>query len=339
MAPLTRYSGLGEKPAPGVVRLAFGPDQIRYVLAGFFSYFFVVLLIFTPIIAASYYALQYIGEAMSQTMARFPDEESLHTIEFITLKETLAQGSAAWIVDLAAPLALIPPLAFVLWLLAFLHFHPRNRPFAPARRRPIARALAALIAVVAIVSFGFFFIREQIVNFIQSAAVIGGGAAPDVFSAPENAVLLFGVIVYLLLSYFNLRLFAYPGIAVCRKSMGLGQTLKVSRGWDLIRLQIVLIVIGAILFAVQTVVINFAFLQQILPAMINQLFLLAIVSTRLVNSGVTADWVQPVFVWSWNIAKILVNLFWAFYAYGVTASLYGRLYQESERTSALDGRM
>ena len=54
-------------------------------------------------------------------------------------------------------------------------------------------------------------------------------------------------------------------------------------------------------------------------------------STRLVNSGVTAEWVEPVKVWSWNLIKILTNLLWLFFYNGVTAGLYGRLYRESER--------
>ena len=55
-----------------------------------------------------------------------------------------------------------------------------------------------------------------------------------------------------------------------------------------------------------------------------------LVSTKLVNSGVGADWVLPLFIWIWNGIKILANVFWAFFSYGVIAGLYGRLYRDSE---------
>ena len=58
--------------------------------------------------------------------------------------------------------------------------------------------------------------------------------------------------------------------------------------------------------------------------------------TRLISSGVTGEWVQPFFVWLWNGFKILANIFWTFFFYGVLAGLYGRLYRESERDDSDD---
>ena len=100
MAPLIRYAGLGEKPRPGAVRLAFGPDQLRYIFAGIFSFLFVAVLVFAPIAAASFYVLKYILAALSQTTATFPDPNSLHTIEVTTVGQDLV--SRGRIVDLSS---------------------------------------------------------------------------------------------------------------------------------------------------------------------------------------------------------------------------------------------
>lgn len=338
MAPLVRLSGLGEKPAPGVVRLAFGPDQIRYIVSGVFSFLFVAGLILAPVIIGSIYALNYVAEAMAQTMASFPDPESLHTIKLVTVGETLATSSAKWLFHLGIPLAVVAPFAFILWIVAFFHFHPRNRPYAPEGGGPIARAFVALIAVIVLAGGTFLLVREQINKWAMSAAAYGSELIPDLSSAPQNTILFFCVVLYLLALYFNLRLYAYPGVAVCRKSLGLGNTLRVTRGWDLIRLQVVLVFIGLILYILQAFVINFLFIGKILPAVFEGLYRLTIVSTRLVNSGETAEWVRPVFVWTWNGIKILFNVFWIFFSYGVAAGLYGRLYRESERDEKIARR-
>ena len=160
MAPLTRYAGLGEKPADGLVRLAFGPDQIRYIAAGIFSFLFVAMLVIAPMIAASFYALKYIVAAMSETMVSFPDPESLHTIELVTVGETLVSNGAAWIVNLAIPATVVAPFAFILWLIAFLHFHPRNRLVGPSPAEPFSRAIFTLAGVAALSGAAFFFVAQ-----------------------------------------------------------------------------------------------------------------------------------------------------------------------------------
>ena len=92
MAPLIRYAGLGEKPRPGVLRLAFGPDQIRYIISGIFSFLIIAVLILAPIMSATFYVAKYIIAALSQTMASFPDPNSLHTIELTTAGEKNRSG-------------------------------------------------------------------------------------------------------------------------------------------------------------------------------------------------------------------------------------------------------
>ena len=38
MAPLVRLAGLGEEPGPGLIKIAFGPDQMRYILSSILSF-------------------------------------------------------------------------------------------------------------------------------------------------------------------------------------------------------------------------------------------------------------------------------------------------------------
>ncbi len=334
MAPLIRYSGLGEKPAPGVVRLAFGPDQIRYIASGIFSFLLVAVLILGPIAAASFYVLKYIVAAMSQTMASFPDPNSLHTIELTTAGESLAARGLTWVYDLAVPMAAVAPFAIALWLIFFFHFHPRNRPAAPEQGNAILRAMVTFGATAVLLAGGYWLLRQEVVTLIQSASAFGGDAVENLTRAPDNAVLLIGVVAYLFASYANLRLYPYPGVAVCRKSMLPGGTLKVSRGWNIIRLQFILLFVGAFLIIVQYLINNQAmgWMLQALSA----LYQAVSTYTRLIGSGVTADWVQPMFVWIWNGVKILVNIFWTFFSYGVVAGLYGRLYRESEQDETID---
>lgn len=326
MAPLIRYAGLGERPGPGVVKLAFGPDQIRYILSGLFSFLFVAVLIFSPIATATFYVLKYIGEALSQTMVSFPDPDSLHTIELKTAAETIAERGVAWVYYLALPLAAAAPFALAMWALLYLHFHPRNRPSAPAVGNPFFRAVVTLFITVAVLGGALYLLGE---GAAQTFGMQGLFSEGDLSAGPVAAVLLLSVIAYLLVGYFNLRLYPYPGVAVCRKSMGLAETLKVSRGWNLIRLQIILILVGAFLITVQHVVNTYAltWVSQTLSV----LYQATATSSRLLNSGVTAEWVQPLFVWIWNGVKIMINILWTFFSYGVAAGLYGRLYRESER--------
>ena len=330
MAPLVRLSGLGEKPAPGLIRMAFGPDQLRFIAAGLLSFLFVALLIVAPILLTSNYALNYIADALSQTMASFPDPDSLHTIELVTVGESLAE-SAEWIVNLALPLGVIAPFALLIWFIAFAHFHPRNRPYAPDEGKPIARALVALIGVIIISGGAYFFAREGIVNLLTVARGVGGALLPDVSQAPQGAVLFMGVAAYLLMLYFNLRLYPYPGVAVCRKSMGFGTTLRVSRGWNIVRLQVILLAISIAFFVVQILIINIGALKIFVPWVTGLLEEAVAVTTRLLNSGVTSDWVRPLFVWIRNGVNLFLQIIWLFFYFGVVASLYGILYRESER--------
>lgn len=336
MAPLIRLSGLGERPGPGVARLAFGPDQIRYIVSGVFSFLFVAILIVTPMVIASLHALTYVIDAMSQTMASFPDPESLHTIELVTVGDTLANSSAKWLFNLGIPLAVVAPFAFILWMVAFSHFHPKNRPYAPEGGGPIARAVVTLLGIVVVAGGAFVLARQQIVNWTKSASAFGAEVVPNLASAPQNAILFLGVAVYLLAVYFNLRLYPYPGIVVCRKSLGLGNTLRVSRGWNLIRLAAIIALVWIFRTVIEVFVINIGAQAIVVPWVVNLLYHAVAVTSRLLNSGVEAEWVLPLFVWINNGVKILIQMFWIFFYYGVLAGLYGRLYRDSEREESVD---
>jgi hypothetical protein len=347
MAPLIRYAGLGEKPARGVVRAPFGPDQIRFIVSGMFGFLFVAVLVFGPVAAASYYTLKYIVAALSATMAVFPDPNSLHTIEIKTAADTIAAQGRAWLYDRAIPIAGAAPVAFAFWLLLFFHFSPKNRPNAPKPGKIILRALTTFLVAAGLLLGAYFYFADFVLNDFRSntgflgilsslaglAKIEVGGIAESVdflMKAPEGRLVIFGVASFFVVNYISLRLFPYPGVAVCRKSLALGKTLAVSRGWNLLRLGVIVTIVSVFILVVQVFLLNALFLQYLLPQVLTLLYNATAVSTKLVNSGVAADWVQPTFIWIWNIIRIAVNVVWSFFSFGVAAGLYGRLYRESE---------
>ncbi len=366
MAPLIRYAGLGEKPARGFIRAPFGADQLRFVVSSIFGFLFVAVLVFGPVAAASFYALKYIVAAMSQTMAVFPDPASLHTIEIKTAADIAAANGGAWLFDRAIPMAAAAPLAILFWAILFFHFHPDNRPASAIKGNPLLRALVtfvvtALLLFATLISFAFvlnLFITQidlkfsfpdvvlevfrNYATFLGMLSAIGAqftqldltgvlGALEFLLKTPAGKMLFFGATAFYILNYFSLRLFAYPGVAVCHRSMAFGNLLAVTRGWNIVRLWVILTLLGLLLLFIQVYVLNSLLLQRVLPGVLNLLYVATAVSTKLVNSGSVADWVLPTFVWVWNITKIAINVLWSFFSFGVTAGLYGRLYRESER--------
>ena len=333
MAPLIRYAGLGERPAPGVIKLAFGADQIRYILASILSYLIVALLIIAPMSAATFFILKYILAAMSETMAAsFPNADSLHTIELLSASDVFKAKGVGWIFSSAVPLISVIPFALVLWGLLFMHFHPSNRNTTKEATNPFLRGLATLLFAGVLAAGGYWLFKGQIAAYFLAAASLSSDNEPvkAIFAnTPVNARLWLGTFILLLTGYLNLRLFAYPGVAVARKSLGFGNLLRVSRGWNIVRLQIILFVVGLFLVAVQFVV-NWLLTDRIWEVIV-WLYQATATSTRLVNSGVTDDWVAPLFIWTWNLLKIAVTILLTFFSFGVAAGLYGRLYRDSER--------
>ena len=328
MAPLIRYAGLGERPGPGLFRLPFGADQVRFIIAGLASALLIFAIAILPAAAAGFYVMKYIVEAMSQTMASFPDPDSLHTIELVTAGKAIADSGAAWVYDFAIPLAAAAPFAVIVWILAILHFHPKNRPNAGEGGNIFLRTLVVLIIAAGLVGSVYLFLRGAAMQSMTQTANTGN--LESFTGAPVNALLIFAALSFILVAYFNLRLFPWPGVAVCRRSLALGQTLQVTRGWNLIRLPLIVAVIAGFLLTA-VIVINVIILPMA-ASTLNVLFQATETSTRLVNSGVKGDWVLPLFIWIWNFFKIAVNFLWTFFSYGVIAALYGRLYRESEQS-------
>ncbi len=207
--------------------------------------------------------------------------------------------------------------------------------------------MTLLVAVAVLAAAYFFFagvmvaqFQSQTIFFGMAAGVAGlfpvdvsefGKALNLLMTSPAGRIVFFGAVSFFLVNYFSLRLFAYPGVSVCHRSMGLGGTLSVTRGWNILRLWVIVTLLGLFLFIMQVFILNALLLQSLLPGVLNLLYKATEVSTKLVNSGEAADWVLPTFVWVWNITKIAINVLWSFFSFGVTAGLYGRLYRESER--------
>ncbi len=336
MAPLIRYSGLGERPTPGIIRLPFGADQIRYVLSGFVSNIFAALVLMVPMASATYFVLKYMFDAMSRTLASFPDPNSLHTIEFITVGQQLASNGPTWQIDLGLPLLAAAPFALLVWLINFFHFHPRNQVPAKESGNPILRLMTTFVTSTLAIALLYLPMKEFLTVLIGSVASANQQLGQVVSSTPINAFYLIGAILTLLVVYLNLRLSPYQGITVCRKSMGPGNLLRVTRGWNLVRLPVIWAAVFGLLFVVQWFVNVIVFTS--LNATVETLFAALGSTTRLVNSGVTAEWVGPLKIWVSNLSKISFNFVWAFFFYGVVAGLYGRLYRESERDEDIDAR-
>lgn len=319
MAPLIRLAGLGERPRPGLVRLEFGPAQVRYVVASLLSLLVAAVFVFAPAGVTVYFVLRYVGEALAETYASFPNPESLHTIEIITRRGILEEQGRAWLYDVGAPLAAVAPFALVLWIVLTRHFAPKNRTRPPERPSLLLRALATL------------FWGGALVGLIWLALLARFGLQTN---AQQSPLLAAAAIILTLGYYVSLRLFPWPGVAVCRGSLAPGGLFKITRGWNIARLFAALLMVSAFIFAVQLLINSVAF--PALRATINQLFMATEAYTRLVGGGETGEWVRPLFVWLWNGLKILYNIFWMFFSYGVSAGLFGRLYRESERAWMTD---
>jgi len=321
MAPLIRYAGLGVRPSPGIVRLPFGADQIRFILSGIFSFLIIVVLFFAPMATATFFVVKYINEAMSRTMASFPNPESLHTIELVTARDALAANGGAWFYDIGVPLVAAAPFVLIAWIGLIRHFHPKNRAPNPksgaGAPNLLARAIFSLIglaAVVGLIFLGLATMREA------DLGIEGYGLLA------MTSIFIF--IIY----YVNIRLAPYPGVAVCRKSMGPGNLFALSRGWNVVRLFVTFTLVSVFL-TVTDLFINQTALGWIGQTM-NALFQATAVSTKLLNSGEQAGWVLPFFLTIWSLVKILINIFWMFFSAGVAAGLLGRLYRESEKSEA-----
>ena len=294
MAPLIRLSGLGERPSPGVVKLAFGADQLRYIAASLLSILVMALFIFGPMAAAAFFTIKYILEAIAELrFAQFPDPGSLHTIKVVPARDVFFDTAALRPLSRWLPLAIAAPFAVGFWLALTAHFHPKNRASGAGAPNAIMRAVVVLLGALAVgglIWFGLVYL-------------VGGGDPASGLSY----ILAIGALGMLIAYYANLRIAPYVGVAVCRKSLRPGGTFRVTRGFNIFRLLGVFVLLALIIFAVQFLINLIAF--PAIGATINNLFSATDVYTKYVNGGEGSEWVRPLFVWIWNGFKILANIF------------------------------
>ena len=330
IAPLSRYAATGEKPAPGLIRVAFGPNELRFLAASTLPILLMGFVLFAPAAAAAFYSVKYLTAALSQTIISFPNPESLHTVEVISAAEKLTSDGLAHIYNLGIPAIVAAPFAVLLFALLLQHFHPKNRPGELARGNWFLRSIVMAGATALLLGGAYLLLREGFLGYFGTLVKQQGITEEAVAVGPINVGVFLSVTILMLLAYLNLRFFPYPGVAVGKQSLGLSGVLNVTRGWGLPRLFGILVVLGAFWFLIQAVVLNYWLLGIILPSTVSLLYNVTAVSTRLVNSGVTGEWVLPVWIWIWSMTKIGINLLWWFFSYGVVAGLYGRLYRESQ---------
>ena len=155
MAPLIRFSGLGERPQSGWLHLPFGGDQLRYLASGALSILLYGVLAYLPILAASYWGSTSIAQAVNQTYASFPNPDSLHTIELVKGEAVLKERGEAWIYTHGVPMLAVAPFAFLLWFALVQHFNPNARLFSGGAPRINFRMLATTAIVFAVVLAAF----------------------------------------------------------------------------------------------------------------------------------------------------------------------------------------
>ncbi len=317
MAPLIRYAGLGEKPAPGLLRLAFGPDQLRFLFAGLFSFVLTSIVVYAPIGAATFIIIGLISTAVKIPYAHFPDPGSLHTVDLVSGSQALAMRGTYWIYQYGYWAAATLVIALLLAVVFILHFRPR----AADRTAGIGLfwRTAGVLAGLAIYFGGAVALASRVMT-------AGAENAPP----PEIlAIVLFGAAALLAAVFLNLRVYPYTGVAVCRKSVAFGGTFNVTRRFDILRLGLAFILLGLILFLAQILLVwlggGGAYAVVIYLATAVESYV------RLVTGGEGGGWVFPLFGWIWAVIGIIFTILWAAFTYGVSAGLWGRLYRESEK--------
>lgn len=316
MAPLIRYAGLGEKPARGVLRIDFGPDQLRFIGASALSFLLSALVIYAPIGAATFIIIGLISTAVSTPYAHFPEADSLHTIDLVSGRDALSMRGGLWLYDYGYWSAATLLIAALLAIALIFHLRPRGE----GRTAGIGFPLRALGVVVGIAAF-FLLAALLATRF----AALGGAALP-----PEALpVVLFAAAALAAAAFLNLRLYPYAGVAVCRKSMAFGGALRVTQRFDVFRLGLAFLLLGLVLFLMQILLVwlgggsAYAVLGYLAAAVRSYV--------RLLAGGEGGDWVFPFFGWLWAVIGVVFTLLWTAFTYGVSAGLWGRLYRESAR--------
>lgn len=325
MAPLIRYAGLGEKPAPGVLRAPFGADQIRFILAGILSVLIFLLVVYAPVSFATLSIIGFITQAMTVPYARFPDKGSLHTIDIVAGADAFG---LRWLHQYEVWGAGAAAIAVVLIALFIMHLRPR-REEKTAGVGLIGRAIGVTAGVASFLSISiilYICAMRFIAGLLKAAGAppINGALSPDTLG-----FVLFASAALAFAGFFSLRLFPYAGVAVCRRSMSFAGTLKVTRRFDVLRLALAFVLLGAILFGAQLLLVWLG--GGAAYAVVAYLATAVQSAVRLFGGDEGAAWVFPFFGWLWAVIGIAFTLLWTAFTYGVTAGLFGRLYRESEK--------
>jgi len=323
MAPLIRYSGLGEKPRPGFLRAPFGVDQLRFILAGVLSILIFGLVVYAPINVAMFAIAGFITQAMTVPYARFPDAASLHTVDIIPGAEAFGlrffHQYQVWGVGAAVVSAIV---------IALLIMH--LRPKGPDRNSGIGLAGRALSVTGGVIVYltACLFLYVNAVKFLDGLSTMTGGQSLAGALSPDMlGIVLFFSAVIAFAGFFSLRLFPYAGIAVCRRSMSFKGAFKATRRHDILRLALAFVILGVILFGAEILLIwlgggaAFAVFGYLATAVESY--------ARLIGGSDAGAWVFPFFGWLWAATGVLFTIIWTGFTYGVTAGLWGRLYRES----------
>jgi hypothetical protein len=312
MAPLVRYAGLGERPGPGLVRAPFGPDQIRFLAAGALASVVFAAVVYAPVQIVTLSVLDFMSKAMTTPYASFPDPDSLHTAQIVMGTERFGVRLVyGWQVWGAAALA----FAALLYVAVLAHVAPRDDD-KKAGIGFLGRALATGAGV------GAYFAAAAYIYSLTAQFAPGEAIS----KADGLAGTLFLVAAIGFASFVGLRLYAYAGVATCRRSMAIAGTLRVTRRHNLFRLLGVFALLGAVLAGAQLLL---AFLTGQAGAALVGVIAAAQGAARL--GGGDGDAALKAGVWLWAFGGIIANALWALFTYGVTAGLMGRLYRESER--------
>jgi hypothetical protein len=312
MAPLTRYAGLGEKPAPGFIRAPFGPDQIRFVTAGVLSTAVFLAAAYAPIAVATLSVIQFMATGMTTPFATFPDADSLHTIDVIFGTDRFG---VRWLYGWQVWGAGAAVIGLLLFALIFGHVAPR-REDRRAGIGVIGRGLGAAAGVLAYFAAAVFSYNALFGGAAPAGTAFADGLAGVLFMAGALAILVFA----------GIRLYPYAGVAVCRRSMAIAGSLRVTRRHNVFRLLAAILLIGFLLFGAE-ILINIAF--SLLAGVIGTLFIAAESAARL--GGGEGGWAARSAALAIGASGIAANALWALFTYGVSAGLMGRLYRESER--------
>ncbi len=312
MAPLIRYAGLGEKPAPGFIRAPFGPDQIRFLLAGALASVVFFITAYAPVTVATAAALGFVQSAMTTPFASFPDSESLHTVDVIFGADRFG---VRWLYGWQVWGAAAAGIGLLIAALVFGHVAPR-RDDKTAGVGALGRGLGALLAVGAYFLAAAAAYNALFGDIARKAGAFADGLAGAMFLAAGAALMIFA----------GLRLYPYAGVAVCRRSMAIAGALKVTRRHNLFRLLASMLLIGFLLFGAQ-ILISIAF--SLLTGVIATLFGAAETASRL--GGGEGGWAARSAALAISASGVAANALWALFTYGVSAGLMGRLYRESEK--------